>query len=180
MANGLIVLREFTHADVPMARELSTDPYVPLIWMLPAHASQQQAQDWIDRQRACLAAGESYSLAIAEADSDRAVGGIILSLSGLAKGRASAGYFVVPSARRRGAAAAALAALTGFAWTLSGLHRIQLYIEPWNAGSIATAERAGYRREGLLRSYEEVGGRRRDMLLYATIREDWPDDEPAR
>jgi RimJ/RimL family protein N-acetyltransferase len=40
----------------------------------------------------------------------------------------------------------------------------------WNAGSIGTAERAGYEREGLLRSHQEIGGRRRDMLLYATVR----------
>jgi hypothetical protein len=46
------------------------------------------------------------------------------------------------------------------------------YIEPWNAGSIGTAERAGYEREGLLRSHQEIGGRRRDMLLYASVRPD--------
>jgi RimJ/RimL family protein N-acetyltransferase len=34
-----------------------------------------------------------------------------------------------------------------------------------------TGERAGFKREGLLRSHQEIGGRRRDMLLYATIRE---------
>ncbi len=49
------------------------------------------------------------------------------------------------------------------------LHRIALYIEPWNAPSIRTAERAGYEREGLLRSYHRIGGQRRDMLLYATV-----------
>ena len=27
-----------------------------------------------------------------------------------------------------------------------------------------------YEREGLLRSHQEIGGRRRDMLLYATVR----------
>jgi RimJ/RimL family protein N-acetyltransferase len=51
------------------------------------------------------------------------------------------------------------------------LHRIELYIEPWNTGSIGTAERAGYQREGLLRSHQEIGGRRRDMLLYASVRD---------
>jgi ribosomal-protein-alanine N-acetyltransferase len=50
------------------------------------------------------------------------------------------------------------------------LHRIELYIEPWNVASVRTAERARYQREGLLRSHQEIGGRRRDMLLYAIIR----------
>jgi RimJ/RimL family protein N-acetyltransferase len=51
------------------------------------------------------------------------------------------------------------------------LDRIELFIEPWNTGSIGTAERAGYQREGLLRSHQEIGGRRRDMLLYACVKD---------
>ncbi len=60
--------------------------------------------------------------------------------------------------------------MTAFAWTLPGLYRVELHIEPWNIGSVRTAERAGYTREGLMRSHREIGERRRDMLLYAAIR----------
>jgi RimJ/RimL family protein N-acetyltransferase len=153
-----------------LARELSTDPYVPDTGSLPANASEQEARDWIDRQRGRLAERTGFSFAIAEADSDRAVGGIGLWLAPLAQGRATAGYSVIPSARGRVLAAAALTALTAFAWSIPALHRIELYIEPWNTGSIRTAERAGYQWEGLLRSHQEIAGRRRDMLLYAVIR----------
>jgi [ribosomal protein S5]-alanine N-acetyltransferase len=167
---GQVVLREFSALDVPMVRELSTDPYVPLIGTLPANASQQEAQAYIDRQLGRLAEGIGFSFAIAEADTNRAVGGIGLWLTALDYGRATAGYSLTPSARGRGLASAALKALTSFAWTIPALHRIELYIEPWNVGSVKTAERAGYEREGLLRSHQEIGGRRRDMLLYAAIR----------
>jgi [ribosomal protein S5]-alanine N-acetyltransferase len=61
-----------------------------------------------------------------------------------------------------------LQALTRFAWTIPALYRVELYIEPWN--SIRVAEAAGYQREGLLRSHQEIGGTRRDMLLYAITR----------
>jgi [ribosomal protein S5]-alanine N-acetyltransferase len=167
---GQVVLREFSALDVPMVRELSTDPYVPLIGTLPANASQQEAQAYIDRQLGRPAEGIGFSFAIAEADTNRAVGGIGLWLAALDHGRATAGYSVTPSARGRGLASAALKALTSFGWTIPALHRVELYIEPWNVGSIRTAERAGYEREGLLRSHQEIGGRRRDMLLYAAIR----------
>jgi RimJ/RimL family protein N-acetyltransferase len=170
-AYGPVVLREFSAADIAMARELSADPYVPLIGSLPANASQQEAQDWIDRQRGRLAEGAGFSFAIADADTNLAIGGIGLWLASLAQGRATAGYSVTPQARGRGIAAAGLNALTPFAWSIPALHRIELYIEPWNAGSVKSAERAGYQREGLLRSHQEIGGRRRDMLLYALIRE---------
>lgn len=172
VACGPVVLREFSAADLLTVQELSTDPYVPLIGSLPPNASRQQALDYIDRQRGRLAEGAGFSFAIAEAGTGRGVGGIGLWLADLEQGRATAGYFVVQSARGRGVAAAALTALTSFAWTIRELHRIELYIEPWNAGSVKTAERAGFEREGLLRSHQEIGGRRRDMLLYATIRED--------
>jgi len=171
VAHGPVVLREFSYRDVPMVRELSTDPYVPLIGSLPANASEQQARDFIDRQRGRLAEGAGFSFAIADADTGQAVGGIGLWLAGLRQGRATAGYSIGPSARGRGLAAAALIAVTEFAWTIPALHRIELYIEPWNEGSVRTAERAGYQREGLLRSHQEIGGRRRDMLLYAAVRE---------
>jgi hypothetical protein len=89
------------------------------------------------------------------------------------------GYLLVLAQSRSGSSRAAGSgrgiippvALTSFAWSIPALHRIELYIEPWNVGSTKTAERAGCEREGLLRSHQEIGGRRRDMLLYTTIRE---------
>ncbi|HEY5400065.1 MAG TPA: GNAT family protein [Trebonia sp.] len=171
VAYGPVVLREFSSADLAMVQEMSTDPYVPQIGTLPPNASRQLALDYIDRQRGRLPEGTGFSFVIAEAGTGRGVGGIGLWLAALEQGRATAGYSVAPSARGRGVAAAALTALTSFAWTIQDLHRIELYIEPWNAGSIKTAERAGFEREGLLRSHQEIGGRRRDMLLYAAIRQ---------
>ncbi|WP_425565125.1 GNAT family N-acetyltransferase [Saccharopolyspora taberi] len=85
-------------------------------------------------------------------------------------GRATAGYSVAPAHRGRGVASAALKAMTSFAWSIAELHRIELYVEPRNRASCRVAETAGYEREGLLRSHQEIGGIRRDMLLYAAIR----------
>jgi RimJ/RimL family protein N-acetyltransferase len=50
--------------------------------------------------------------------------------------------------------------------------RLELYVEPWNVGSIRTAERAGFVREGLLRKAERVGVERRDMFVYGRLRDD--------
>jgi ribosomal-protein-alanine N-acetyltransferase len=170
-AHGPVVLRACRAEDADVAAELSTDPYVPLIGTLPARAGEEEALDWITRQRGRWAEGAGFSFAVARGDTGRAAGFIGLWPAQLASGRASAGYAIAPSQRGQGIARAALIALTGFAWSLPALHRIELYIEPWNVGSIRTAERAGFEREGLLRSHQEIGGRRRDMLLYTAIRE---------
>jgi [ribosomal protein S5]-alanine N-acetyltransferase len=169
-AYGRVVLRAFTDADAHLAVELGDDPYIPLIGSLPARPTAEQALAWIRRQRDQLAEQARFSFAIADAESGNAVGAIGLGLRDLSEGRATAGYAVSPLHRGRGVATSALQALTGFAWTIPALCRVELYIEPWNASSIHVAEAAGYQREGLLRSHQEIGGTRRDMLLYATTR----------
>lgn len=164
------MLREFRDDDVQLAVELGADPYVPLIGSLPAQPTARQALEWVHRQRGRLAEGIGPSFAIADAVSGRAIGTIGLWLRNLSTGRATVGYSVSAVHRGRGVGTSALSAVTAFAWTIPALHRVELYIEPWNIGSIRVAEASGYRREGLLRSHQEIGGIRRDMLLYATTR----------
>ena len=84
-------------------------------------------------------------------------------------GRASIGYWVAPRFRRRGYARAALARLTEWAGTLDGMHRLQLFVEPWNEGSWRVAEACGFECEGLLRAWERVGDAYRDMYAYSRI-----------
>ena len=168
--SGTILLRQFTEEDAHLATEMGADPYIPLIGSLPPFPTDQQADEWIARQRSRYDEGIGLSFAIAEVDTGAAVGAIGLWLRHLAAGRATIGYAVSPAHRGRGIAAAALTALTGFAWTVPELHRIELYVEPWNTASQHVAEAADYHKEGLLRAHTEIGGARRDMLLYARVR----------
>ncbi|GAA4910428.1 GNAT family protein [Nesterenkonia rhizosphaerae] len=167
---GSVLLRQVQEKDVPMAQEMSADAYIPQIGSLPPHADHRQAREWVQRQQTRHEQGIGFSFTIADAGSDEPVGHCGLWLKEISAGRGSAGYAIRPSARGRGLAAEALLALTSFGWDIPLLHRIELYIEPWNTGSIRTAEQAGYAREGVLRSHQEIGGVRRDMLLFAAVR----------
>jgi ribosomal-protein-alanine N-acetyltransferase len=115
---GSVVLRAFTDEDTHLPIEFGDDPYTPLITDLPAHPTAQQALEWIRQQRGRLAEGIGLSFAIADAESDDAVGAIGLWLHSLSAGHATAGYAVSPRHRGRGIATSALKALTTFAWTL--------------------------------------------------------------
>lgn len=168
--HGQVRLRTLQTRDVAMLRDLSTDPYVPTIGSLPPRTDDDGALAWITRQHERAVTGAGYTFCIAERTGDDAVGVAGLSLTALGQGRAAAGYSMAPSARGRGLAAQALVALTGFAWSLPDLHRVELYIEPWNVASLRTAEAAGYEHEGVLRSHQEIGGRRVDMALWAVVR----------
>ncbi|WP_342024963.1 GNAT family protein [Arthrobacter citreus] len=172
--HGGVRLRRFRDDDVTMAMDLSLDEYVPTIGTLPAGATADQALAWVERQRQHHVRGTGFAFCIADDATDRPLGHIGLWIRELETGRASAGYAVTPGARGRRVAANALLAMLDFGWTLPQLHRVELLIEPWNAASFRTAEYAGFSREGLLRSHQEISGERRDMLLYAAVRSQQP------
>jgi len=169
------VLRAFRDADAGVVQSAASDPYIPLITTVPATGDMADALGYVWRQRDRLASGAGYSFAIADAVTGQAVGQIGLWLRNLDAGRVSTGYWIGPEFRRRRYVTTALRAITSWALGLEGVHRVELYVEPWNAGSWRAAERAGYHREGLLRSWQHVGARRKDMYMYSAVAKDLQD-----
>jgi RimJ/RimL family protein N-acetyltransferase len=53
-----------------------------------------------------------------------------------------------------------------------GLERLAATCDPDNAASVRVLEKAGLRREGLLRGLYFVRGRQRDRLMFACLRAD--------
>jgi RimJ/RimL family protein N-acetyltransferase len=166
----LVHLRVFRTEDSAAVREAAGDPLIPHLTTVPTTDDPELVAAYLHRQHERARTRVGYSFAIAD-HGDVAVGQIGLWLRDLDQGRASIGYWIRPSARRHGYATDALTALAGWAWSLADVHRLQLYVEPWNEASWRAAEHAGFIREGLLRSWQEVAGQRRDMLMYASIRD---------
>ncbi|HET9078933.1 MAG TPA: GNAT family N-acetyltransferase [Trebonia sp.] len=169
---GQFRLRPFMLADVGAVREASADPLIPLITTVPASFTEDEGRRFIERQWRRAAQGTGYSFAIADAKTGQALGQVGLWLKDVDEGRASVGYWVIRSARGHRTAATAVQTVTRWAHRELGIPRLQLYVEPWNAASVQTAEIAGFRREGLLRSWQEVGGTRKDMYMYARLSAD--------
>ncbi|MEU6979102.1 MULTISPECIES: GNAT family protein [unclassified Streptomyces] len=167
-ADGLL-LRPWELADLPLVREASADPYIPLITTVPPVWSRAAGEAFVRRQWARAQSGAGYPFVIARTSDARPLGTIGLWLRDLPEGRATLGYWLAPHARGNGTAARALAALTAWATTELRVPRLQLLVEPWNEPSARTAERAGFVREGVLRGWQEVGGVRRDMVMYGRV-----------
>ncbi|MFD7610683.1 GNAT family N-acetyltransferase [Streptomyces sp. NPDC059828] len=165
------MLRPWRLSDLQLVREASDDAYIPLITTVPSPYSEQAGVAFIERQWARATTRAGYTFVIAASD-DRPVGQVGLWLNDLAQGRASLGYWVVKSARGRGAAVAAVAAVVGWASRDLRIPRLELCVEPWNTASVRTAERVGFHREGLLRGWQQVGDERRDMLMYGLLNEE--------
>lgn len=170
-----VVLRPFRDDDAHVVREASADPHIPSITTVPATPDEEAARAYLRRQHARLGEGVGYSFAVADPADDRAVGQIGLWVRDLPSGRVTVGYWIAPSRRRRGYATAAIACVSDWGLSLSGVARVDLSVEPWNAGSWRAAEAAGFRREGLLRRWQPVAGEPRDMFMYSRV----PGDEPS-
>jgi ribosomal-protein-alanine N-acetyltransferase len=171
-----VVLRAFRDEDAALVRSVASDPLIPLITTVPASGDESDARAYIERQRERLASGVGYSFAVADTVTGYAVGQAGLWLRNLDDGRASTGYWIAARFRGRHYATAALQAISRWGLSLDGIDRVELYVEPWNEGSWRAAERVGYVREGLLRSWQWVGAERRDMYMYSLLREDLAPD----
>ena len=117
-------------------------------------------------------AGQMLALTIADAGSDAFLGFVALLMKEQRVGELA--YMVVPAARGRGLAPAAVRLVGGWAFATLELPRLQLRIDPANAASIRVAERCGYRFEGVLRSVFELRGTRIDSAMYSRLPTDPP------
>jgi RimJ/RimL family protein N-acetyltransferase len=82
------------------------------------------------------------------------------------------GYIVAPAARGRGVATRMLRLLAEWGFGTLGLERIELSIDVEKADSERVAERAGYTREGVLRSITFKEGLRADVAVWSLLRSD--------
>jgi RimJ/RimL family protein N-acetyltransferase len=78
--------------------------------------------------------------------------------------------------RGRGYATEAVRLLVRHLFEERGAARVQCSTDVENGSMQTVAERAGLRREGVLRGYMPAGGARRDYTLYAITRSDWTEN----
>jgi RimJ/RimL family protein N-acetyltransferase len=85
---------------------------------------------------------------------------------------AELGYIVAPAARGRGVATATLGLLTDWAFAELDMLRLELLITSANEPSKRVAERNGYRREGVFRSFFVKQGVRDDVEIWSRLASD--------
>ena len=84
-------------------------------------------------------------------------------------GQAEIGYWLFPQTRGRGTATQAARFLAEYGFSL-GFERIEARVFTGNTASERVLERAGFTREGVLRSLPRRRGGRADMTLYSLLR----------
>jgi RimJ/RimL family protein N-acetyltransferase len=108
------------------------------------------------------------ALAAVDATSGDVIGGGTLHHLDCERGIIEIGYFVLPAARGRGVATTIARLLAEQAFSL-GVQRVAAYVNVGNTASERVVERAGFTREGIVRSMPKPDGRRVDKTLFSLL-----------
>jgi ribosomal-protein-alanine N-acetyltransferase len=170
LTDGVVTLRPWRVEDVPALVEICQDPEIQRFTRVPPNYTRDDALMYMASKTAREERGELVALAIVDAADDTLLGGI--DVRRREEGRAIIGYMVGAPARGRGVATRALRLLSR--WALAGLGavRVEVHVSTENPASQAVAAGAGLHREGVLRSYIELKGRRHDAVVFSLIAQD--------
>jgi RimJ/RimL family protein N-acetyltransferase len=168
-----VVLRPWREDDVPAVFAAFQDP--PLrrfIRTAPSPYRRSDAEAWFRTLPEAHASGTSLNLAVADAKTGAPLGGVSLLRFAWEDRRAEIGFWVAREVRGRGIATRAVRLIARWAFEALDLARVELVAEEANVASQRVAERAGFTREGVLRSYLENRGRRANYVLFSLLPED--------
>ncbi|HEU5265460.1 MAG TPA: GNAT family protein [Jatrophihabitans sp.] len=163
-----IELRAFTVADTEVLQAGFADPQIALWNQGPADGDVatwwEARNDWSDGTHASWAVGGPDgallgSVSVFRVDLDQAI--------------AEIGYFVLPGARGKGVATAAVRAASDYAFGAIGVRRLELFHAVANPASCRVAAAARFALEGTLRQSHRYGdGVWHDEHLHARLRTD--------
>jgi RimJ/RimL family protein N-acetyltransferase len=174
--DGVVALRPWRIADVPAMTAACRDDGIQRWTMVPDGYTEEQARAFVAHTDAARRADTSLELAVVDAaNADDVLGAVGLVTIDWDRERAEVGYWTAPHARRRGVAVRAVRVLSGWAFADLGLVRLELTPYAGNGPSERVAERAGYTREGILRSYYRSKTGLVDVVMFSLLR-----DDPAR
>ena len=177
LTDGTVRLRRWRMHDAAAVHDACQDPAIVRFTHVPSPYTLEDARHFL--AAAIGPRPDGVALAVVDAGSDDVMGSI-----GLRRGPGphvgDIGYWVAPWARGRGIATRSVKLLSRWAVGELGMARVQLMTFVDNDASQRVAERAGFTREGVLRSYLVVKERRRDAVMFSLLPASCADRRPGR
>ena len=140
--------------------------------------STTSVADYLDSLLASDANGnrDEFQFAVEPRAVGHIVGSVRIRIRDSVSAQADVGFGLDSEFRGRGFATEALHAVLRFGFEELRMHRIWATTDTRNEGSWKLLERAGFRREGLMRDHKRVRGAWQDSYLYAVLAPEWPRD----
>lgn len=173
LTDGVVTLRGWEEEDLPALVAVCQDPEIARWTRVPSPYDEAQAREFLMAKEQMVAEHGDRYFAVVDARDHGLVGSIALRRVG--ERRAQIGYLVAAEARGRGVATRAVRLLAAWAFADGDVARLDVLTQPENVASQRVAERAGFRREAVLRSYIELNGRRHDAVVFSLL----PADDAA-
>ena len=173
LADEVVALRPWHVGDAPaVATAIHGDPEIAS-WLdqVPQPYGLDDAHEYIAACKRGWAEGAGAFFAVVDPADGTLLGSLGLRLAGLPQGVAEVGYWIAREARGRGVASHAVRLAASWILGEVGIERLQLRADVLNVSSQRVAEKAGFTREGVLRSmhYNARQGRRVDFVLFSLL-----------
>jgi RimJ/RimL family protein N-acetyltransferase len=176
--DGVITLRAWRNSDAAELTRMFQHSEAVRWTRAPSPYRAGDAHAWLASLPTQMRRGDGLPLAVVDSADGQLLGSIDLRIRG--EGRAEFGYVVADWAQRRGVGTRALRLYSRWAFDKLGVERLELLVQPDNEASLALGRRAGFTREGLMRSHSVIRGERRDMVMMSLLRSDLQRERGAR
>ncbi len=179
LGDEAIALRPFRPEDAARIAEICRDTEIPRwIPLIPRGYTVEHAAGYVAMNERNWRERTSFEFAIVDRPSGGLIGSIGLHVDD-APHRGAIGYWVAPEARGAGVATRAVRLVSRWGFDRFGLGRISVWTLPGNRASQRVAEKAGFRYEGILRSWDRDPEGTADVVMFGLTRDGLADADAA-
>lgn len=169
LIDGETALRPWRDSDLKPLVAACQDPEISRWTRVPVRYGPPDARRYLDGRYDMAFAGLAAPFAIVRAPDRELLGSIALMRIAWEHARAEVGYWLTREARGAGHASRAVNLICAWGFAELGLQRITLLAAAANRASQRVAERSGFAREAVLRSYMRRPQERQDMISFSLL-----------
>jgi len=172
LTNDVVTIRRYCADDIPLlfeaARESTNEMLAWLSWCHPNY-TVEESRSFVSSSETAWNEKTRFAFAVFDVSSGLFLGGVGLNQINRKNNFANLGYWVRSSQTGRGVATAATILAAEFGFEDLELNRIEILTAVGNVASRRVAEKAGAKKEGILRSRLLLHNRPNDAVMYSLI-----------
>jgi RimJ/RimL family protein N-acetyltransferase len=172
LSNGVVKIRRYCAEDVTSLFEAASESVNEMFnWLSWCHPNYtiEESRSFILSSETAWNEKTGFGFAIFDVRNDLYLGGVGLNQINRRNNFANLGYWVRSSQTGRGIATAATLLASEFGFEDLGLNRIEILAAVENVASQRVAEKAGAKKEGILRNRILLHNRPHDAVMYSLI-----------
>jgi len=170
LIDGDTALRQWRDSDLPGLVQACQDREIVRWTRVPAAYSEADARAYLRQRYDAAFAGLTAPFAVVHAHGHQLLGSISLMRFSWEHARGEVGYWLAAAGRGEGHATRAVGLICAWGFSALGLERIDLMAATENPASQRVAQRAGFTRDAVLRSYLRGTFERQDMVMFGLLK----------